>query len=74
MFRGFVSTDIDGDKMGLPVRPDQAWWLPPGTIRATLALIAMVGYCAGVVDLEVVTLIVGFYFGAKVVTNGEKKP
>ncbi len=44
------------------MRKDQPLWLPPGSVRATLALGVVGAFIAGLVELEVATLVLGFYF------------
>ncbi len=42
-------------------------WLPPGSVRALIALIIVIGYVAvnGTVDKELIMLVLGFYFGSR---------
>ena len=49
------------------LQSDQPLYMPEGSVRAVLALGVVGAYLAGFVgDLEIVTLILGFYFGQKV--------
>lgn len=42
-------------------------WLPEGSVRAIIALAVVAAFIAGqITQLEIVTLILGFYFGQKV--------
>ncbi len=42
---------------------DQPLWLPQGSVRSILALGIVAAFVLGQVPIEIVTLIVGFYFG-----------
>ena len=44
---------------------DQPLWLPEGSVRSVLALLLVGGFIASLVPIEVVTLVLGFYFGVK---------
>ncbi len=44
---------------------DQPLWLPQGSVRATLALGVVGAFVAGLVPIEVATLVLGFYFGVR---------
>jgi len=44
---------------------DQPLWLPQGSVRSILALSLVGGFMAGYVPIEVVTLVLGFYFGVQ---------
>jgi hypothetical protein len=49
------------------LQPDYPLWLPEGSVRAILALAVVGAFIGGwVTELEIVTLILGFYFGQKV--------
>lgn len=49
------------------LQTDQPLYLPEGSVRAVIALGVVAAFIAGAVDqLEIVTLILGFYFGQKV--------
>jgi len=48
---------------------DQPLWLPAGSIRSIIALGIVGAYIGGIVDIEVATLVLGFYFGTRM--NGE---
>jgi hypothetical protein len=49
------------------LQPDQPLYLPQGSVRAILALGVAAAYVGGLIDnLEIVTLVFGFYFGQKV--------
>lgn len=40
-----------------------SWWLPPGSIRALLAILIVVAYLAGAeITVEIVMAVIGFYF------------
>lgn len=41
-------------------------YLPEGSVRAILALTIVAAFVAGLVAIEVVLLVLGFYFGQKV--------
>ena len=44
---------------------DQPLYMPPGSIRGLLALSLVGGFMADLVPIEVVTLVLGFYFGVR---------
>ncbi len=44
---------------------DQPLWLPEGSIRSLLALGVVGAFAAGVVPVELATLVLGFYFGQR---------
>ncbi len=44
---------------------DQPLWLPQGSVRALLALGVVGAFVAGLVPIEVATLVLGFYFGVR---------
>lgn len=44
---------------------DHPLWLPPGSVRSLLALAVVGAYIGGLVTIEVATLVLGFYFGAR---------
>ncbi len=44
---------------------DQPLWLPQGSVRAVLALGVVGAFVAGLVPIEVATLVLGFYFGVR---------
>ena len=44
---------------------DNPLWLPPESVRSIIALIVVCAYVAGAVPIEVVTLVLGFYFGSR---------
>ena len=48
------------------LQPDSPLYLPEGSVRALLALGLSAAFVAGLVQLEVVALVLGFYFGQKV--------
>ncbi len=41
---------------------DQPLWLPPGSVRALLALSVVGAFIAGELPVEVATVVLGFYF------------
>lgn len=41
-------------------------WMPEGSVRAILALGVVAAFIAGLVSIEVATLVLGFYFAARV--------
>lgn len=44
----------------------QPLWLPEGSVRALLALAIIAAFIGGLLDqLEIVTLVLGFYFGSR---------
>ena len=46
---------------------DQPLYLPEGSVRALIALAVVTAFIVGALDqLEVVALVLGFYFGQKV--------
>jgi hypothetical protein len=48
------------------INPTQPLGLPEGSVRALLALAVIGAFIAGVVDqLEIITLVLGFYFGSR---------
>lgn len=48
------------------LQEDQPLYLPEGSVRAVLALGIVGAFVAGVVsELEIVTLVLGFYFGSR---------
>ena len=47
------------------LRDDQPLFLPEGSVRAVLALGIVGAFIAGVVELEVVLLVLGVYFGGR---------
>lgn len=49
-------------KLKSMLQPDKPLWLPEGSIRALLSAFLVVAYAMGWVDIEVVTLVLGFYF------------
>ncbi len=48
------------------LQTDQPLYLPKGSVRAALALGLTAAFVAGLVELEVIALVLGFYFGQKV--------
>ena len=44
---------------------DQPLWLPEGSVRSILALGVVGAFVAGLVNIEVATLVLGFYFGVR---------
>ena len=44
---------------------DQPLWLPPGSIRSIISLMIVGSFVAGLVPIEIVTLVVGFYFAQR---------
>ncbi len=48
------------------LQPDQPLYLPVGSVRAMLALGLSAAFVYGLVELEVIALVLGFYFGQKV--------
>ena len=44
------------------LQTDQLLWLPEGSVRALLAIGTSGGFFAGLVPLEIMTLVLGFYF------------
>ena len=44
-------------------------WMPSGSVRAIIALMVVAGYIIlnGTVDKDLVMLVLGFYFGSKLV-------
>lgn len=45
------------------LQPDQPLYLPTGSVRSVLALIIVIAFVGwAVVPLEIVTLVLGFYF------------
>ncbi len=44
---------------------NQPLWLPEGSIRSILALGVVAGFAAGLVPVELATLVLGFYFGQR---------
>lgn len=52
--------------MGL-LQEDQPLYLPQGSVRGVIALAVIAAFIAGAIsELEIVTLVLGFYFGQKV--------
>lgn len=50
--------------------PTKPLWLPEGSIRGLLALAVVGVYLANqLVPVEIVTLVLGFYFGARTATT-----
>ncbi len=47
------------------LQPDKPLYLPEGSVRSILALGVVGAFIAGLVDIEVATLVLGFYFGAR---------
>lgn len=47
------------------LQPDQPLWLPQGSIRSLIAIAIVGAYIAAWVPIEVATLVLGFYFGAR---------
>lgn len=48
------------------LQSDQPLYLPKGSVRAVLALTTLAAYIAGAFqELELVTLVLGFYFGER---------
>ena len=45
--------------------PESPLWLPPGSIRSVLAMAVVAGYFAGLVQVELVTMVLAFYFAAR---------
>lgn len=41
-------------------------WMPEGSVRAILALGVVAAFIAGLVSIEVATLVLGFYFATRV--------
>ena len=52
------------------LQPDQPLWLPAGSVRSILAMGIVFAFVQGLAPIEIVTLVLGFYFGSKV-TVGE---
>ena len=51
----------------LMLNENQPLWLPEGSVRAIIALAVVAAFLFGqITQLEIVTLILGFYFGQKV--------
>ena len=48
------------------LQPDQPLGLPEGSVRAVIALGVTGAFIAGLIELEVIALVLGFYFGQKV--------
>ena len=44
---------------------DQPLWLPQGSVRSIIALGIVGSFVAGLVPIEIATLIVGFYFASR---------
>jgi len=44
---------------------DQPLYLPEGSVRSILALAVVGGFIAGIVAIEVATLVLGFYFASR---------
>lgn len=44
------------------LRNDKPLWMPPGSVRSILALAVVAAYIFGQVNIEVATLVLGFYF------------
>jgi len=46
-------------------------WMPPGSVRALIALVVVLGYFikTGTVDKDIVMLVLGFYFGVRAVSG-----
>ena len=47
------------------LQPDQPLYLPQGSVRSLLALGVVGAFIAGLVEIEVATLVLGFYFGVR---------
>ena len=47
------------------LQEEQPLWLPAGSVRSLLALGVIGAYVAGLVEIELATLVLGFYFGAR---------
>jgi len=52
--------------------PTQPLWLPTGSVRALLAIVLTAAFIAGLVDRDVLLLVVGFYFAHR--TKTEPRP
>lgn len=58
----------------------QPLWLPAGSVRALLALFVVLAYLVGLASgwpvppPEIITLVLGFYFGARAAANGPPSP
>lgn len=53
------------------INPTQPLGLPEGSVRALLALGVIGAYIAGSLqELEIVTLVLGFYFGTRLPQSG----
>lgn len=44
---------------------DQPLWMPAGSVRSILALGVVGAFIGGLVEIEVATLVLGFYFGSR---------
>lgn len=44
---------------------DQPLYMPQGSVRSVLALAVVGAFIAGLVPIEVATLVLGFYFAAR---------
>ena len=40
-------------------------WMPTGSVRSILALGIVAAFVAGLIEIEVATLVLGFYFGSR---------
>lgn len=50
-------------------------WMPPGSVRSLIALGVVGAYVIGwITELEIVTLVLGFYFGTREHTHHEPVP
>lgn len=47
------------------LQTDQPLYLPEGSVRAIIALGVVAAFIAGSLPIEVATLVLGFYFGAR---------
>lgn len=54
------------------LREDQPLWMPRGSVRSILALAVVASFIAGLIPIEVATLVLGFYF-AKGHTQQEER-
>ncbi len=55
-------------------RDDKPIYLPPGSVRAIIALtIVTAAVVAGIVDKEILLLVLGFYFGSRAADRGDER-
>ncbi len=57
---------LEDSRRGL-LNGDAPLWMPPGSVRALIAIAVVVGYFikTGSVDKDIVMLVLGFYFGSR---------